>query len=90
VTRIADERRPCDNCGRVIDTGEAKILVPLTVGHLAELATACPSADTRRRLLCALELLDAELADSIRRDFKAYDRDWHAARAAVPEEVEDQ
>lgn len=80
--------KPCANCGRVMDTGEAKILVPLTVTQLAELAATTPNAETRRRLLCALELLDAEQADAIRHDFKDHDRDWDAERSAVPEPLE--
>lgn len=79
--------KPCANCGRIIDTGEAKILVPLTIAQLAELAAATPSAETRRRLLCALELLDAEWADAIRQDFADHDRDWDAERSPVPEPI---
>lgn len=55
----------CTNCGRIVHTGEAKVLVALTTKQLAELASNTLDVGTRRQLLCALQLLDADAAEKI-------------------------
>lgn len=62
------ERAPCVKCGRILHTGEGRILVAFSPAELAELAAASPDAGVRARLLCALDLLDEDLADSVRAD----------------------
>lgn len=48
----------CGSCGSVLHTGEAKVLFGLTLDELEELATATSNARLRRRLLCAIGLID--------------------------------
>lgn len=55
-------RIPCAQCGELLHTGEAKIVVGLSLDELEELACATPSASIRRRLICAIGLLDAQRA----------------------------
>lgn len=50
----------CACCGSVLQTGEAKVLFGLTLDELEELATATSNTKLRRRLLCAIGLLDFE------------------------------
>jgi hypothetical protein len=56
------ERAPCVKCGRLLHTGEGRVLVSFTVAELAELAGATADPAVRSRLLCALSLLDDKRA----------------------------
>lgn len=55
----------CTTCGRIIHSGEGRISVALTVAELADLAYATPNPSLRRRLICAIDLLDHDLAAEI-------------------------
>ena len=58
-------RAPCVRCGNLLHTGEGKVTVTFSADELEELACAAPSAALRRRLLCALGLLDSARADQV-------------------------
>lgn len=53
-------RSPCVRCGNMLHTGEGRVTVSLSVDELEELALATTSVEVRRRLACAVGLLDAE------------------------------
>jgi len=53
---VSDAR--CSCCGSILHTGEAMVLLGLTLDELEELACATSDAKLRRRLLCAIGLLD--------------------------------
>jgi len=50
----------CEECARVTDCGEGRILIAMTVGELVELACAV-TGSLRARLFTAAALLDPEL-----------------------------
>lgn len=52
----------CENCTRVLHTGEGRVLVGLTVKELTDLVNGTTMLDLRERLLRAIALLDDELA----------------------------
>lgn len=60
------DRAPCVRCGRILHTGEGRILVSFTVAELQELAESTGDLSVRSRLVCAIDLLDPELARKIR------------------------
>jgi len=59
------DRAPCVKCGRILHTGEGRILVSFSVDELAELAYATNDSGVASRLVCALSLLDQKRADEI-------------------------
>lgn len=59
-------RAPCVKCGRLLHTGEGRVLVSFQVDELSELAVATSDPAVRERLLCALSLLDEETANRTR------------------------
>lgn len=63
---VNDELQRCRRCASLLHTGEGRTLLGLTADELDELAAATSSEVTRARLLCALELLDAERATALR------------------------
>lgn len=52
----------CENCGRIVHDGEARVLVGWSVDELIEIALATDNTEVRRKALCAAGLLDAEAA----------------------------
>lgn len=58
-------RAPCVKCGNLLHTGEGKVIVGLSADDLDELACATSDPSLRRRLLCALSLIDPERADRV-------------------------
>jgi hypothetical protein len=50
------------DCGTVVHTGQAKIAVQLSVPELEELALATSNPATAGKLICAIGLLDPQLA----------------------------
>lgn len=56
---------PCVRCGRLLHTGEGRVLVSFTPLELAELAEATSDRAVKARLVCALDLIDPDLAESI-------------------------
>ncbi len=51
---------------RVLDTGEGKVLVPMTASDAEELAYATGNKQVRARLIRAIGLLDSERAKRIK------------------------
>ncbi len=70
IRRLVSSYHPCDRCGelvRQVITGEVpRISVSLTESDAAKLAIEATDEVVRRRLLCALSLLDPELAAGLR------------------------
>ncbi len=56
------DRAPCVKCGRLLHTGEGRVLVSFTADELFEMATEVVDPVVRARLICALDLLDPELS----------------------------
>ncbi len=63
---IDSVRAPCVRCGRMLHDGTGRLLLAFTVAELAELACATGDRGVQARLLCAIGLLDSELADALR------------------------
>lgn len=59
------DRAPCVRCGRLLHTGEGRVLVAFAPDELAELAESTLDPAVRARLLCALALVDDERARGI-------------------------
>jgi hypothetical protein len=53
-------RQPCVRCGHILHTGEGKVTLSMTVAELEDLITQTTNLDLRKRLLCAIGLLDAQ------------------------------
>lgn len=53
-------RAPCMRCGHILHTGEGKVTVSMTVTELEDLIINTTDLDLRKRLLCAIGLLDAQ------------------------------
>ena len=53
---------PCTTCGRTLHTGEGRVLIAFTANELFEMATEVVDSRVKARLICALGLVDAELA----------------------------
>ena len=47
-------------CGHILHTGEGKVTVSMTVTELEDLIINTTNLDLRKRLLCAIGLLDAQ------------------------------
>ena len=60
-------RAPCVKCGNLLHTGEGRVLVSFTADELYNMALEVVDPRVQRRLVCALSLIDQELADSINR-----------------------
>ncbi len=58
-------RAPCVKCGNILHTGEGRILIGFTVHELRELAESTGDLSVRRRIVCAISLLDDKLAKEI-------------------------
>lgn len=56
---------PCVKCGNLLHTGEGKVIVSFSVDELEELACATSDPAVRRRLVCALSLLDSDRAKRV-------------------------
>lgn len=67
---------PCERCGIVTPDGQARVSVSLSLDDLEEFASVTLRANTRARLLCAIELLDPDRAARIRSEFVPLDDDW--------------
>lgn len=52
-------RAPCVRCGHILHTGEGRVTVSFTVSELEELALSTSDPSVRRRLICAIGLLDS-------------------------------
>lgn len=61
-----DAAAKCRRCGRVLDDGEARILVGFTIEELANIAIDTRDESTRGRALCAIGLLDHRLETELR------------------------
>lgn len=57
---------PCEYCTRILHTGEAKVLVALTVKELVKIAEDTQDINIQERMLKAIGLLDAELERILR------------------------
>jgi hypothetical protein len=60
----------CKTCGQMIHNGEGKIGVQFTLDELEELVFATSVYPVKRRLLCAIRLLDEVRADRIEEELK--------------------
>lgn len=58
----------CENCARILHTGEAKIMVAFTVRELTGLVRDTLSTDVQERLLKAIGLLDSKLEKELREE----------------------
>ena len=58
------DRAPCVKCGRILHTGEGRVLVSFTATELFEMATEVVDPKVRARIICALSLIDQDLADA--------------------------
>ncbi len=58
-------RAPCVKCGNILHTGEGRVIVAFTVAELKELAESTGDLAVRRRLVCAISLLDDQLAKEL-------------------------
>lgn len=56
----------CLRCGRLLHTGEGRVLVPFTTAELAELIGSTVNPVVRDRLLCALGLIDESAESELR------------------------
>ncbi len=56
---------------RVLETGEARVLVPMTTREAEELAVATSNLVVRKRLITAIGLLDPELSDRISHEIES-------------------
>jgi hypothetical protein len=54
-------RSPCVRCGQLLHTGENRVTVSLTVDELASLFVGNPDDALKRRLLCAIGLLEPDV-----------------------------
>jgi hypothetical protein len=54
----------CTTCGRLLHTGEALMLVAFSAAQLAKIANDVLDVDIRRRVLCALGLIDQDAAEA--------------------------
>lgn len=61
------DRAPCVRCGRILHTGEGRVLVAFTPEELYEMALEVVDPRVKARLICALDLIDPELAATIDR-----------------------
>lgn len=61
------DRAPCVKCGRILHTGEGRVLISFTAAELFEMATEVIDPKVKSRIVCALDLIDSELAASIDR-----------------------
>lgn len=52
------ERTPCTKCGRILHTGQGRVLVSFSTDELVSLVNDTLDLGLRGRLLCALSLLD--------------------------------
>ncbi len=59
------DRAPCVKCGRILHTGEGRVLVSLTPDEIEDLIRGEPERDLLARLRCAMSLLDPERAETI-------------------------
>lgn len=62
--------KPCEECARVADTGEGRVLIALTVSELLDAACATYGS-LRERFLTAASLLDLAGVALIRADLEA-------------------
>jgi hypothetical protein len=62
-----DERSPCVKCGRILHTGEGRVLVSFTADELCVMIDEVADPRVRARLACALSLLDPQLAGTVDR-----------------------
>ncbi len=51
-------RSPCVRCGNLLHTGEGKVTVSFSLDELESIATETLDPAIRRRVLCAIGLLD--------------------------------
>lgn len=58
----------CENCARILHTGEAKIMIAFTVRELTGLARDTLSMEIQERLLKAIGLLDSDLEKELREE----------------------
>lgn len=63
---MSSDHRAVD--ARILESGEARVLVPMTVREAEELAFATSSDVVRRRLIQAIGLLDRDTADYVSRE----------------------
>lgn len=61
------DRSPCLKCGRLLHTGEGRVLLAFTLDELETIATTVPDTHIIARALCALGLLDSEREQQLRR-----------------------
>jgi hypothetical protein len=59
------DRAPCVKCGRILHTGEGRVLVSFTPEELRELAESTGDLGVRSRLVCAMSLLDPDMAKEV-------------------------
>ena len=68
-TLSPDDINTCKNCGvkaHLDGEGYPRAAVAFTPNELAELAVDTGNPEIRRRLLCALSILDPEVAEALR------------------------
>lgn len=58
-------REACVRCGRLLHTGEGRVVIGFTAAEIAALVDATLDLTVRARLLCALTLLDPALAEAL-------------------------
>jgi hypothetical protein len=58
-------RSPCVRCGNLLHTGEGKVIVSFSLDELVDLAFQTIDPIVRRRLICAIGLLDEERENKI-------------------------
>lgn len=61
----------CPRCGEMGPAGRAQVSVPFDLDEAEELAFATSKLRVRKRLICAIALLDEERADRIVAELRA-------------------
>lgn len=63
---VVSDRAPCVRCGAILHTGEGRVIVAFSADELVVIIqTEEITIALRRRLLCALQLIDPDRADSL-------------------------
>ena len=57
------DRAPCVKCGRILHTGEGRVLTSFTADELFQMIPEVSNDSVRERLRCALSLLNEKMAN---------------------------
>jgi hypothetical protein len=64
---LSSLQSPCVKCGRLLHTGEGRVLIAFTPDELFNMAVEVIDPKVQARIVCALSLIDPERASMVDR-----------------------